>query len=95
MLALDQDQDLARLADEDVLELATQQERVLITHDVRDFARIVQRWAEAGRSHAGCILVTLPTTTYGAILRGVVSRFEERPRQEDWRDRTEFLAVQE
>jgi len=95
VLALDQDQDLARLSDQDVLAFATEQQRILITHDVRDFARIAQQWAEAGRSHGGCIIVTLSTTAYGAILRGLMMRFEERPSQEEWKDRTEFLAAQD
>lgn len=94
VLALNQDQDLAALTDDEVLELATQQRRVVITHDVADFARLAHERAEAGRSHAGCILITVPTTAYGRILRGLLERSADLPRQEDWTDRVEFLAAE-
>ena len=92
VLALHQDQALARLTDEEVLELAAEQGRVVITHNVRHFAAIVRRWAEGGQSHPGCILVTLPHTAYGAILRGIEQVLSARPRQEDWADWAEFIA---
>ena len=94
VLALDRDQALARLPDEDVLELAAEQGRIVITHNVRHFAPIVRRWAETGRSHSGCILVTLPHTSYGAILAGIEHAFAARPAQADWVDRAEFLAAE-
>ena len=92
VLALDQDQLLARLEDEAVLEVATERGRIVITHNHRHFAPIVRRWAEAGRSHAGCILITVPHTAYGAILRGLESAFTARPTQDEWIDRAEFLG---
>ncbi len=92
VLALQQDQSLARLTDDEVLALAAGQRRVVITHNVRHFAPIVRRWAEAGRRHPGCILITLPHTAYGAILRGIEQAFSARPKQEDWVDWTEFIA---
>ncbi len=92
MLALDQEPALATLADEDVLALATEQRRIVITHNIKDFAPIVRRWGEARQSHAGCILITLPHTSYGAILRGLAAAFAARPAQSDWVDRTEFLV---
>lgn len=92
VLALDQDETLSRLIDEEVLALATEQERIVITHNVRDFAPIVRRWAEAGRSHHGVILVTLASTEYGAILRQLTQIFDERPAHVDWVDRVAFLA---
>lgn len=91
-LALDQDNLLGRLTDNEVLELAAEQERILVTHNVKDFAPIARRWAEARRSHAGLILVTLPTTAYGLILRGLERAFGARPSQEEWIDRAEFLG---
>jgi predicted nuclease of predicted toxin-antitoxin system len=92
VLALDQDETLSRLVDEEVLALATEQERIVITHNVRDFVPIVRRWAEAGRSHNGVILVTLASTEYGAILRRLEQLFAERPDQTDWVDRVAFMA---
>jgi hypothetical protein len=92
VLALDLNPELARLADEDVLRLAAEQGRIVITHNVRHFAPLVRRFAEAADHHAGCILVTLPHTAYGAILRGVQEAFERRPGQQDWIDHAEFIA---
>lgn len=66
-----------------------------MTHNVKHFAPIVRRWMEAEQTHAGCILITLPHTAYGAILRGLSSAFALRPSQRDWKNRTEFLVVPE
>ena len=66
-----------------------------MTHNVKDFAPIIRRWLEAGQAHAGCILVTLPHTAYGPILRGLSSVFAARSSQAAWEDRTEFLAIAE
>ena len=92
VLALDQDETLSSLADEDVLAFATQDERIVITHNVRHFVVLARTWAEARRSHAGLILVTLRHTAYGAILRGLERAFAARPAQDEWIDRTEFLG---
>jgi Domain of unknown function (DUF5615) len=92
VLALDQDETVSGLADEEVLTLAVEQERVVITHNVRRFVPIVRSWAEARRSHCGLILVTFPHTDYGAILRRLAQAFTSRPDQEQWVDRVEFLG---
>ena len=92
VLALDQDETLSSLADEDVLAFATQQERIVITHNVRHFVVLARTWAEARRSHAGMILVTLPHTAYGALLRRLEQAFSMRSDQADWIDRVEFLG---
>ena len=92
MLALDQDESLGRLADEEVLALAVEQARIVVTHNVRHFAPIVRNWLDAGRSHCGVILVTLPHTEYGAILRRLADAFAAHPEQDEWVDRVEFLG---
>ena len=94
VLALDQNETLSRLPDEQVLVLAAEQGRVVVTHNVRHFASIARRWAEAKQSHAGVILITLPHAAYGPILRGLDRAFVDRSRQEDWIDRTEFLGTE-
>jgi predicted nuclease of predicted toxin-antitoxin system len=43
--------------DESQLLFATQQSRVILTHDTRDFLRLTSMWAATGRSHTGIILV--------------------------------------
>jgi uncharacterized protein DUF5615 len=95
VLALDRNETLSRLADQDVLVLAAEQGRIVITHNVRHFAALARSWAEARRSHGGMILVTLPRAAYGAILSRLEQAFAARPGQHDWIDRVEFLGVRE
>ena len=92
MLALDQDETLSRLVDEELLALAAEQERIVITHNVRHFVPIIRSWVEAHPSHHGLILVTLPHPDYGAILRRLEQAFAARPAQDEWADRAEFLG---
>lgn len=92
VVALDQDPALGKLADEDVLAVAAEQERIVLTHNVRHLAAIARQWAEAQRHSSGLVLITLPHTAYGAILRGLERAFEARPVQRQWIDRTEFLG---
>lgn len=92
MLALDADERLSRLPDEEVLSLAAETDRIVLTYNVGDFARIGRRRAEAGRRHAGLILVVDAHTSHSALVRGVRSLLADRPRQADWIDRIEFLS---
>lgn len=92
VLALDQDERLSRLPDEEVLALAGEQSRIVITHNVRHFAPLARGWAEASRSHNGLILATVHSTDYGAILRRLEQMFAAHPSHDDWRDRVEFLG---
>jgi hypothetical protein len=48
-LALDEHRNLEGLDDPEVLELATQEGRVLLTHNVKDFPDILRDWADEGR----------------------------------------------
>jgi Domain of unknown function (DUF5615) len=92
VLALDQDEALGSLADEEVLALAVEEERIVITHNVRNFVPIVRSWMETRRTHRGVVLVTLAHNDYGAILRGLERAFAARPDQDEWVDRAEFLG---
>lgn len=92
MLPLDQHARLASLPDAQVLALASDEKRIVLTYNVGDFVRIAREWAEAGRSHAGLILVTDPRAGFGAILRGIERLLEAHPRQGEWLDRVEFLG---
>jgi predicted nuclease of predicted toxin-antitoxin system len=79
--------------DEELLALATEEERVLVTCDVKDFPAITRRWAEAGRPHAGCaIVVGIDHGEFGAIIEIVARAMSDRTRQDDWRDLMLFLA---
>jgi predicted nuclease of predicted toxin-antitoxin system len=55
--ALDQEPALEGLDDEEVLATAASEQRILVTHNIRDFPAILREWAAAQRSHAGVILV--------------------------------------
>jgi uncharacterized protein DUF5615 len=89
--ALDQEPEHEGLDDEDVLALAADGGRILVTHNVTDFPEILREWAAGGRSHAGVILVYgIEHSEFGLILRGIDRWLELRPRQEEWID---FAAV--
>jgi len=92
VLALDQDETLSTLPDEDVLALGARQRRIVVTHNVREFVPIARSWAEASRTHHGLIAVTLAHGDYGAILRRLEQAFGTYPDQADWTDRVEFLG---
>ena len=57
VLSLAADASLGALDDPQVLELAAQEDRILVTRNSRDFAPLLREWAEADRHHAGCILI--------------------------------------
>jgi hypothetical protein len=64
-----------------------------VTCNVADFPGIVRRWAEAGRSHAGCaIVVGIDHRELGAIIRAVERVLTARPDPNDWQDITCFVA---
>lgn len=91
--AADEERDLDGMPDEDLLALATAEDRVLVTFNVADFPSIVRRWAEAGRAHAGCaIVVGIDHSEFGTIIRVIQRTLDERPAQRDWRDYTCFVA---
>jgi len=78
--------DLEGLDDESVLELAAADKRVLVTRNSRDFAPVCRSWAEAGREHAGVIMIwTLSHREFSAIVTAVGRWHAEVPRAEDWR----------
>jgi predicted nuclease of predicted toxin-antitoxin system len=89
--ALDQEPALEGLDDDDVLALAATEQRILVTHNVADFPRILREWAAAQRSHAGVILVYgIDHSEFTLIARGIERWLELRPDQEDW---TDFPAI--
>jgi hypothetical protein len=93
VLALDEHRALEGLDDPLVLELAAQEDRILVTFNARDFAEILQRWAVDGRSHAGCIMVVgVVQDEFGLILRLLADAFAARSDQSVWRDLSIFLA---
>ena len=93
VLAADEQRELDGWTDEELFELAAGETRVMVTFDIKDFAPILRRWAEAGRSHEGCVLVVgLDHGELGALMRVLAAAFDAYPRQEDWRDRAVFVS---
>lgn len=89
VLALAEDASFEGLPDPQVLELASAEQRILITRNSRDFAPLARQWAEAGRSHAGIVLIwTLDHSQFAEILAGIERQLRQRPTQEQWRDIT-------
>lgn len=87
VLALAADPAFEGLDDEHVLELATEQHRILITRNSRDFAPIARKWAEAQRSHAGMILIwTLDHHQFAEIVAAILDLLEQYPEQAQWQD---------
>src|SRR5262249_24929131 len=84
--ALAAEPDLEGLDDEPVLELATQDERILVTRDSRDFAPLTRRWSEAGREHAGVILVwSFTHRHFHEIVQTVYYWLAEYRNRQNWR----------
>ncbi len=89
-------QDVRRLAaeaafdaadDADVLALAADDRRVLVTHNSRDFEPLTREWAEAGRSHAGVILVwSLRSNEFAGIVAAIERAFLLYPHAAQWRE---------
>jgi Domain of unknown function (DUF5615) len=77
----------AGLPDEQVLELATAEARVLVTGNAKDFDRITRRWASLEHAHAGVLLVwTRETDEFGSLVKEIVATLERVGEQEAWAD---------
>lgn len=91
--AADEERQLDGWPDEALLALASDEERVLVTFDVKDFPDIARRWAEAERSHAGlAIVVGIDHGEFGAILRALSDLFEDRSDAGAWGEYTCFVS---
>lgn len=93
--AADEERDLDGLGDEQLLELAADEGRVMITFDVKDFTVIARRWAEAGKAHTGLgIVVGIDHGEIGTILDAFAREMNMRPAQAEWTNTTLFIARQ-
>jgi Domain of unknown function (DUF5615) len=85
--ALDREPALEGLADDDVLALAATEQRILVTHNVADFPRILREWAAAQRAHAGVILVYgIDHSEFALVARGIERWLQLRPDAPGWSD---------
>ena len=92
-LELEDDLTLKQLPDGDVLDLAIREDRIVVTANIRDFARLARSRMEAGQAHAGIILVPPGSLAFGVVLLGLAQLFADRPEAADWVNRVEFLAT--
>jgi len=93
VLALDEHRNLEGLDDPEVLELATKEGRILLTHNVKDFPDILRDWADEGREHTGCILlVGIQLAQFGQLIRSIEVALANAPAQQDWRNRSLFVG---
>ncbi|MHB8691997.1 MAG: DUF5615 family PIN-like protein [Solirubrobacteraceae bacterium] len=91
--AADEERELDGLEDEQLLKLAAEEGRVMITFDVKDFTVIARRWAEASWAHAGLgIVVGIDHGKFGTILDALSLELDARPAQSEWSDLTLFIA---
>jgi len=75
----------AGLPDEQVLELAAAEERVLVTRNAKDFDRITRGWASRERRHAGVLLVwTRETDEFGSLVAEMLATLEKIGDQDAW-----------
>jgi hypothetical protein len=79
-------------ADEEHLEFAAAEGRVLYTYNVADFNQLHASWLQAGRSHAGLILAQQQQYSVGEQLRRLLKIVATRADEEmvDW---VEFLSA--
>ncbi len=90
--ALDQEPELEGLPDDEVLAPAAEQQRVLVTHNIRDFPEIVREWMEAQRSHAGVILVYgIDHREFKLLVDGIGRLLELHPEPGEWENLTVVL----
>jgi Domain of unknown function (DUF5615) len=85
--AADEEREFDGWEDERLLALATEEGRIMVTFNVKDFARITTEWAAAGNSHAGCLLIVgIDHAEFGLILRVIDHALSTRAEQAAWID---------
>lgn len=93
VMAAAEDPTLASLNDPDLLTAATDQDRILITCNIRDFPGILRKWGREGRQYAGCLmLVGIDHGEFGVILRALDRMLQRHPDQVGWRDCPRFVS---
>lgn len=89
--------DLRALPDDQLLAVATTEQRALLTNNVADFVRLIQRAAETGTRHFGLVLTsdrTLPRSTraIGRHVRALEALLQARPAADGLADATIWLG---
>ena len=85
--AADEERELDGWDDDRLLALAAAEQRIMVTFNVRDFARIIGEWGAAGKHHAGCLMIVgIDHGEFGLVLSVIHAALAARPDQEAWRD---------
>lgn len=93
MRAADEEEALRGADDDALLALATEEGRLMVTFDAKDFPRLHREWAHAGRPHAGCLVLTgIDHSRFGDIVRAISGAIEARPMPEQWREVLLFVS---
>lgn len=87
VFSVDQHPGLEGLPDQDLLSLAVEENRVLVTANVRHFLPLLTARNAAGESHAGCILIlkSISNEDFGVLISGI-EQVLEGTSQEGWVD---------
>lgn len=87
--------DYRTAADEVILVAATIEQRIIVTYDRTTFPPMLEAWSQAGRHHAGVVLVsrrTIAPTDVGGLVRALTQLFDHYG-DEGWVDRVVYLRA--
>jgi hypothetical protein len=85
--AADEERELDGWEDQRLLELAAAEGRIIVTLNVKDFARLGSEWAAAGTRHAGCLMIVgIDHAEFGLTLRVIDAALAARPDRTSWID---------
>ena len=86
---------MERIPDDVIFELAAGEGRVLVTHNVKDFAQILRR-RPPEKSHAGLVLIprSVKLNDFGTMISGIQETISGLS-QEDWVDRAGWMRKAE
>ena len=86
---------MERLLDAALLEMAAEEGRVLVTHNVKDFARILQS-RPPEKKHSGLIFIpsSVKLNDFGTIISGIHETISGTS-QEEWVDKVAWMRKAE
>lgn len=88
VLTLAEDSRHRDLDDEAVLSFAMDEQRVLVTCNIRDFTMILRQWAAEDRRHAGCLMIVgVDHSQFRVILQCIGDILQLVTIQDDWINR--------
>jgi len=79
-------------SDEEHLDFATREGRILYSFNIKDFYRLHQEYLARGKSHSGIILARQQRYSLGEQMRRLLKLIATRS-EEEMRNRVEFLST--